>query len=326
MTKSFHLLKKLICVLSCLFMSSVSSAKVVERIVAIVNNEIISLSDLDTLKEKLKKGGLTDDALLKIFDLANLQKNDKEMVQYLIAEKIFDSEIKKGNFEASVERVEKEIGEIARKNGITQDQLKAALKKQGVNLSEYQDFIKSTIERQGLIEREVSSKIKISDDEVYEYYAKTTKEALSEEHFEYTLSHMIFLSSTAGVDAAKQKTLTVLEKIEKGDSFESLASKYSEDPNFTQGGALGTFKGVDLNPKLAQAVKKLNVGEVSSVIDLGGNNFQIIKLVSKKVIPNPKAKAQEGKIRGILFEASFKRQLQDWLDRKRQETFIKINI
>ena len=122
--------------------TSLSQAVVVERIVAIVNSEIVTLSELKEFRKKLKEGGLVDDTLLKAVDKSKLQKSDKAVLDFLIKEKIIDSEITKQNLQVTIERVEQEIRTIAKKNGIDRSKLKQALKAQGVDFSEYQDFIK----------------------------------------------------------------------------------------------------------------------------------------------------------------------------------------
>ncbi|MCB9027155.1 MAG: peptidylprolyl isomerase [Bdellovibrionaceae bacterium] len=303
-----------------------SHAEIIERIVAIVNSEIITLSDLVSYKEKLKKGGLVDDALLKVSDSKKITEDQKELINHLINERLIDSEIKKQNLEATIERVEKEIRSIASKNGISRDQLIAALKNQGVSFSEYQDFLKSTIERQNVIEKEVSSKIKISDDEITEYYLKNSKNKDDSQYFEYELAHMLFLKDNGGTDAAEGRAIEVYNRLSKGQDFSDLASKFSEDPNFSQGGHLGVFKLSDMNKSLAKQVENLKPGEHTKVMMAPGGNYQIVKVNKKKLIPNPHLDVKKPEIQALLFEKAFQLQLSNWLDRKRQDAFIKINI
>ena len=86
--------------------------------------------------------------------------------------------------------VEKEIRRITRERGISRGQLKQALKKQRVSFSEYQEFVRQGLERKSMISREVSSKIKISDDDIASYYIQNSKDA-SSLIFEYKLAHIL---------------------------------------------------------------------------------------------------------------------------------------
>ena len=117
-----------------------------ERIVAIVNSEIITLSDIAAFKKKVKSGGLVDDSLLKMTSAKKLEKDPGALVEHLINERLIDSEIKRQNLTVTIERVEKEIRSIAKKNKITRTQLMEALKSKGASVSEYQDVIKKTLE------------------------------------------------------------------------------------------------------------------------------------------------------------------------------------
>lgn len=261
-----------------LFFSSNVYAEIVDRIVAIINSEIITLSDLNEYREKLKSGGLVDDALLKITDPKKIITDQKLLIQHLINERIIDSEIKKQNLQVTIERVEKEIQNIASKNGITREQLVMALKNQGVAVSDYQDFLKTTLERQGVIEKEVSSKIKITDDEITEFYLKNSDEKENRQFFEYELAHILFLKKNGGSEAAESRAIEVYKKLSSGMSFSDVASKFSEDPNFSQGGTLGTFKLSDMNKSLASEVNKLNPGEFTKVMLAPGGNYQIVFL------------------------------------------------
>ncbi|MCB0408340.1 MAG: hypothetical protein KDD34_09060, partial [Bdellovibrionales bacterium] len=74
--------------------SSFSQAKVIEKIVAIVDDSIVTLSDIDAFKKKVVSGGLLDDALLKMKDPKEIIKSDKAIVEHLIDERVIDSEIK----------------------------------------------------------------------------------------------------------------------------------------------------------------------------------------------------------------------------------------
>ncbi len=302
-------------------------AEVIERIVAVVNSEIITLSDLNQYRDKIKRGGLVDDALLKLSDPKKIISNQKALIDHLISERIVDSEIKKQGIQITVEHVEKEIRSIAEKNGISREQLVMALKNQGVDFSEYQDFLRTTLERQSLIEREITSKIKISEGEISEYYLKNSnKKVDNRQYFEYEIAHILFLSKNGGEAAAETRAIEVYQQLQAGKEFSELASKYSEDPNFTQGGWLGVFKINEMNSSLAKSVIPLDVGQYSKVLLAPGNNYQIVKVNKKRMIPNPHLDAERPTIHAILFEKAFKLQLSTWLERKRQEAFIKINI
>lgn len=303
--------------------SALASAKTVDKIVAIVNDEPVTLSDVEKFKKRLASGGLVDDALLKLSDTQNLLKDRNALLNHLIDEKILDSEIKRKSMEVPIERVEQEIRTIAKNNGISREQLRDALKNKGVSMAQYQDFIRTSLERQGLVEREVTSKIRISDDDVSSYYL-AKKGPSSAQIFEYNLSHILFTSRNGGEESAMNRARSVEERLKNGESFEKLAEQFSEDPNFSRGGSLGTFKAGEMVREIDEALKKLSPGEFSKVIKTSAG-YEIIKLNKRTLISDPKMEEEKENIRRELYAEAFKRQFRLWLNQRREDSFIKIN-
>lgn len=298
-------------------------AKLVDKVVAVVNDAPITKSDVEKFKTKLKTGGLVDDALLKTVDTAALQKDEKLLLNFIIDEKLIDTEVKHKNMEVTIERVEQEIRNIAKGNNISRQQLQTALAAKGVTISQYQDFIKTSLERQSLIEREVTSRIRISDEDVSSYYL-SKKGPSGTQIFEYSLSHILFMPKNGGDAAALKRANDVEEKLKNGQSFDKLAEQYSEDPAFSKGGVLGQFKAGEMLKPIEEAVRKIGPGEVTPVVktSLG---YQIIKVTKRTLISDPKLEEEREDIRHTLSVDAFKRQLRLWLNSRRDEATIRIN-
>ena len=155
-------------VLICLLFTQLSFAEIIERVVAIINDEIVTLTDVDKYADKLKTGGLTDDLLIpNEATKQELMKDKKRLLQTMIDEKIIDSEVKRQKLEVPIERVEQEVRSIAKRNDISRDDLKRAVEEKGIRFSQYQDFIKTGLERHSLIDRAILSKIKIMLDSYF---------------------------------------------------------------------------------------------------------------------------------------------------------------
>lgn len=318
-------MKTLFSLIAVLFFSVLTQAQgqKVDSIVAIVNNETILESDLRKFVSRLDKGGLIDDILLADKKISQLKSDRKAQLEILIDEKILDSEVKRLNLTVTIERVEQEIRSVARKNNISRGELVAALKAQGVSISDYQDFMKTKIERQSLIESEVTSKIRVGEEDILARYLQKNKGA-DNSLFENTLAHIVFNPKKGGPEASLERAKKALARIQNGEAFEVVAEQTSEDTNFTPGGAFGTFKSGELQKTLDDAVARLNVGEVSGVIQTR-MGWQILKLLSRKVVPDPKYEKQKEQIQAQLSEEAFKKQFGDWLALKKQDSFIRIN-
>ncbi len=305
-----------------IFLAATGHAKTVERIVAIVNDQIVTLSDLESFKKTSVTGGLVDEALSGLFDMKAVVKDRDLLVNYLIDERLMDSEVKKRNLSVTIERVEQEIRSITQRNQISRAQLKQALEAKGVVFSDYQNFVKTTLERQSLIEREVSSRIKISDDDIAAHYlANKGKSDL--QVFEYTLSHILFRPSNGGEAAAIQRAENVRKKLSP-ENFNKMAAQYSEDPNFAQDGLLGKFRASDMVKEMADAVRNLDVGDFTVPVKTR-MGIHILKVDKRSLVEDPRLQAEKEQIRGQLFAQAFKKQLRQWLDQKREDSFIRIN-
>lgn len=296
-------------------------AEVVDKIVAVVNDEIITKKDIEAFRKQLQKGKFVDELLIK--DKAAILKNDQALLQQIIDEKIIDSEVKRQELSVTVEKVDQEIRRIAERNRMTKQQMLDELKKQGVSVSEYQNFMKQRLERESLIQKAISSKIRISEEEIQNYYlSQFGNKNLSA--YEFTIAHILFRPKGGDKEGAKERAESVLGKLKSGQNFETLASQHSEDPNFTQGGYLGTFKNGEFLKELEDAVAKINPGQHSEVVQsrLG---YHIVKLINKNITKDPAYEAKKKEIQNILYEKAFSQQFRFWIEQKKAESFIRIN-
>jgi peptidyl-prolyl cis-trans isomerase SurA len=307
----------------CFSVSSADATELVDRIVAIVNSEIITGSGLKDFEHRLNKGSMIDDLLLFGAPASSLKGNREAQLNYLINEKILDSEVKRLNLSVTIERVEQEIRDIAKRNNLSRADMMAAVKAQGMSASEYQDFIRTRIERQSLIEQEVTAKIRVSDEDVMAQYLREHPNA-NTGSYEYTLAQIYFNPKKGGAQKARERAKNVLQKLRAGESFDALAEQNSEDPNFTAGGLLGTFRAGELSKEMENGIRGLAAGDISDVVQ-ARDGFHILKVLEKKVISDPNFEKEKEKIRAALFEQAFQKQLKNWLETKRDDSFIRIN-
>lgn len=304
-------------------MATPANAKTVDKIVAIVNDQIVTASDAENFKKSLSSGGMQDDALIQLVDPRKLMSDRDALLNYLIDDKILDSEVKKKNLEVTVERVEQEVRDIMKKRNVTRAQLAQVLSERGLSMAKYQDYIKQSLERHALIEKEVSSKIRISDEDIASYFT-AKKSGSKNQVYEYTIAHVLIVPKKGKEEAARKKAQAAYEKLKSGQSFETIAEQYSEDPNFSKGGLLGTFTSGEMKPDIENAVKRLQTGEFSPVVH-SKTGYNIFKVVKRTLIADPKMEAEKANIQNALFGEAFKKQFRAWLNERREEAFIKIN-
>lgn len=295
-----------------------SSQEIIDRIYATVNDEIITNSDLASYQKQLKSRLLYEDLLFA--DDAAIEasiKDRKILVEKLINEKILDSEAKKLGINISDDRVQKEIdGKGGEKH------LSSLLAQKSLTIKDYKSFLKKSLARREVINYYVGSKIKISDDDILDYYTSQSKGTATGQSFEYNLSHILFApESTTSKEQAYAAAQEALRLLSEGQSFSSVHSKYNGKSKSDE---FGVFKSGEMLPVIENSISKLKSGETSQVVQspLG---FHIFRVNQKKIVNNPDFERRKQQIFQILFTKGYKEQLDYWLHQKRRSAVVKIN-
>lgn len=294
----------------------------VDKIIATVGSEAVLQSDLNEMPVRLKKDGSVDETLLLDDKIEELKSSRSVQLQYLIREKLVESEIKRQNLAFTDERVNEEMSDLAKKNGMNKAELEAYIKRQGFSVADYKKTLKARMERKSFFESEIVSKLRITDDDAYnEYKARNPNYKPNVNEFKVA---MIFFNPRKGTpEEAFKRAEAVYKKLQAGESFESLADKYNEDSGANPGGYLGQFKTGELNPDMEKAVANLDAGETSSLVRTS-RGYQILKVLDKKVTQDPNFLRYKEQIKAGLVEKNFKRQLKNWFESKKQDAYIKI--
>ncbi len=306
------------------FSMSVFAKDLVDKVIAIVNSEPILQSELSAMPARAKKEGGVDDALLLDEKIDKIKTDSAAQLNYLIREKLVESEVKRLNLNLSEDRINSEMQTMAKRNQMTTAQLQDSLKKQGYSVSEYRNFLKAKLERQSFFENEVISKLRITDEDAYgEFRAQFPKykPALNE----FTIAQIYFNpKKTGGAKLALERAEEVLNKVTAGESFESLANKFNEDPRANKDGVLGSFKSGEFLPEIERAIADLEKNQFTKVVQ-SKIGFHIVKVLDKKVTQDPQFLKIKEQIKASLVEKNFHRQLKNWFESKKQDAYIKIN-
>lgn len=300
----------------------VAAKELVDRIIAIVNSEIVLQSDLRKLQSRLGKPGAIDDTLLLGENVSSLKNNEKAQLEFLIREKLVESEIKRQGLSVGNDRIETELSELARKNQMSRAEFNKIIIKQGFSLDEFKSMQKNRIERQSFFESEIVSKLRITDEDAYGEYQNKNPDARPNIN-EFSIAQIFFSPKNGGAGAALVRAQSVLARIREGESFADLANKFNETPGAAKDGYLGSFRAGEFLPDMERAVSALEVGAVSEVVR-GPAGYHIVKVLSKKTILDPSFVRVKEMIKASLVEKNFQRQLKNWFESKKQDAYIKI--
>jgi peptidyl-prolyl cis-trans isomerase SurA len=300
------------------------SAEIVDRIVAVVNDDVITLIELNSsLKPYTEKIGSLGYPPEKEQEL--LFKVRKDMLDRLINQKIEDQEIKRLKVDISEEQIDQTIERIKETNYLTDEQLRAALAKDGLTMEEYRKKIKSQILRTRLVNLKVKSKIVITKEDVKAYYEKHIEDYGGKQkyHLRNIIMKVSLFSDTKKKLEIQARMDEILEKLKAGESFEVLAAKYSESPAASDGGDLGEFEFDSLSPQLQTAIEKIKPGEFTPVLDTD-QGYQIFFIEEILSAQGKTLEEVTPEIESKLFNESIDKKYRAWIGDLKEQSVIKI--
>lgn len=301
---------------------SPATAEIRNRVVAIVNDQLVTLYELNSKIKELT--GIEPDQIKTKSEKEFLQAR-RDVLDLLINEKIAQGKIKELEISVSQEDVDKALEKVKQDNQLTQEDLLAGLKKRGLSLEAYRESIKNELERMQLINYEVKSKIILREEQVRKYYDEHKDEFTSQGKVRLSI---IFLkqedpASRSEADAIKEKGELILQKLRNGEDFAQLAKIYSQAPGAGEGGDLGLFKESDLNEEMAEIVKNLPAGGVSPLI-IAPNGIRIMKVTEKDSGGTKSFEQAQDAIRSILYKKELDVKYTTWVNELRKKAYTKI--
>jgi peptidyl-prolyl cis-trans isomerase SurA len=301
------------------------SGEVVERIVALVNNEVITLSELEEIGRPLL------DQVRQTAPPAEreerLKKARREVLDHFIESKLLEEEMKKRKIEVPDRDVDAAINDVLKSSNLNEDGLKKALAREGMTLSAYRQKVREELGKMRLVGREIKSKIVIEDEEVRRRYQENPEKY--SEPLEVQLQQVFFpLPQNAPKDqvaAAQREALTILERARRGDDFTQLAKVYSRGPEAGDGGVLGYFKKQELVREVEEAGFKLKPGEISDLVRSPAG-FHILKVLDRKGGElRPFAEVQY-RIREEAMQEESEKKFNAWMKDLKSKAYIEIRL
>lgn len=296
---------------------------VTNAIVAVVNDEIITLYDVNReaqppISEAEKKGALNDTARSQI---------RHTVLDRLIEKKLTEQKIKELKIQVSEEEIRQAIDDVRKQNNIpSQEALVTALAGQGLSFDQYRAQLKEQIEKLKLVSMEVRAKVQVGETEMRDYYAANLAKYTEEES--YRARHIFFKTgakaSPEEIQRAKTTALAVLADAKGGKDFAELAKKFSEDPAARKdGGDLGSFKKGDMQPELEKTILSLKPGEVSELVTTP-IGFHIIKLETRVAGTTKSFESVKADIEEIIYRKKSEERFSQWAKELRGKASVEI--
>jgi peptidyl-prolyl cis-trans isomerase SurA len=257
------------------------SGEVVDRIVAIVNDDVITLSELNATFEPYMK---RIEAQLAGQDREKVVAEGKTAIlNRMIDNKLIEQEAKKSGIVVKDDEIMGVVRDLLKSRNMQMPDLLQALSKDGMTFDGYKQELKEQLQRQQLVRREIRSKLVVTDDEIGDYYRQHRDEYEGKEAIRIK---QILLPVPPGTDPAireraRELAESILKRIKSGEPFESLAAQFSQGPTTAAGGDIGFVEKGHLLPEVETVAQTLGIGAVSPVIE-SSQGFYIIQVVDKR--------------------------------------------
>lgn len=282
----------------------------IERLEAAVNNQVVLMSDLTRFRKTIPLRAQLDPLFGGTpLALEGAKASDASILEFLVDERIILQQ-----FPMADADVEQEINSIQANNRITREQLKQAIGAQGFSFDDYFSLIRIGAAKRNLIDREIRTKVSVSEDDIRNYYYNTYAKGKPAPN-----AYQVEIVTQKN----RSKIESALRELKNGAPFAEIAKKYSDDETAATGGELGILTEEQMNKGIRSEMKKLKVGETSPILGDGKSRYFFIRLAGVRPADDQRIKQVSDQIRAQLAGGEYQRQLQLWLERQRQVAYIR---
>jgi peptidyl-prolyl cis-trans isomerase SurA len=305
-------------------LSAPALASTVDRVVAKVNSEIVTLSAVQdrlfVISQQMQSSG-TEEKMPSQDELMKTALNS------IINERLQAQEAKKVGYTVTEESLLKALDDIKKKNNVTDEQFKEMLAREGRSIESYKEIIRDQILVSRISQMQMGNIQTVPEEEIKKYYVKNQKAFWNPPRVK--ARHILFIVDEGALEKdirlKKIKAREILRRIRAGKNFAELAKKYSEDVSAHEGGKIGVVEHGMLVPEFEEVVFRLKSGEVSDIVKTR-YGLHIIKC--DDVIAGhskPFVEVKE-KILGLLSFNKRKKIYDNWVNELKKTAFVEISL
>lgn len=308
-----------------LLQTPMASALMIDRIVARVNEDIITLSELQEeglpLFERLRQSYTGTELEHQV------RQAEREFLDQLILKRLQLQYAGQIGVTASDGDINAALKDVLARNNLTQEQLVELLTREGLTLQDYKDRLREQIILARLMNQAVRSRVSVDTSEVEAYYSTHQDEfnhaaGVRARHIFFRLDQAGGQAQTTQVEAQAKK---VLQEARNGSDFASLARRHSEDVTAQSGGDLGVLKQGQALPEFEEAIFSMREGEVSEIIRTP-NGLHIVKVESISKGSQRALTEIHAEVERRVMQDKMEKRFRDWINELRDKAFIEITL
>ena len=300
-------------------------AEVADRIVAVVNDEVITLTEFNTAFESVRKKAeenYKNQDLSKILPEARLA-----VLNRIIDQNLIEQEAKKSSIVIKDDELMENINDFLKRRNISMDNLLKDLAKDGANFETYKKDVREQLIRTRLVRREIKYKVTVSEEEIGEYYVKHREDY---EGKEAVRINQILIQFPKNMDEATKAKLRadvdmIYKRLKDGESFEVLAARYSQGPAAAAGGDIGFVERGMILSVVENVAFKLQKDEISDVIE-SPIAFHIIKVIDRRGAGIKPIESVRLEIRERIEGEKMEKKYIEWIKELREKSHVEIKL
>lgn len=302
-----------------------TSGQPLDQMVAIVNEDLITRSELDHAMTAARLQISQQPAATSVSD----KSLEKQVLDQLINKKLQLQAAEAAGIQVSDDDVKEAIQKIASQNNVSVDELMVHVEGEGMSAANYKHEIHDQMVMQKLQQREVAGKISVTPEEVTAFM-KANSTQKSTANNEYRLQDILVpLSDTpsaAEIAAAKERANTLMQKLKSGTSFTALAQAESKGANALQGGDMGWRKLPEIPTAFMEHVPGMKKNGLAGPIQTG-NGFHILLLTDVRQLDSGNQMMADRKsVEMMLMQQKFEQAVQSWVSKLRSTAFISATV
>ncbi len=307
--------------------ASSARASVVERVVAVVGDQAVLLSDLRTravpylvrINQQVPAGAQRSAAISQLYET---------VLQRLVDEQLQEVAAQKAQVTVSAQEISEALERVAAQNGISVERLMEEAQRSGLTDTQYRQEIRRQLLEAKLLNVRIQGRIQVSDEEVRAAYREIVLEQRKELSFQ---AAWIFVdidgSQTASaVEASRQHADAISRAAREGADFAALARAQSTDEaTRMEGGLLPLMVPGKLPAQIDKVLLSLEPGQVSAPVRIG-KHFVVLKLLSRAPSSLPSLAEAEGRVRERVYAEKMAKARERWMENLKRQTHVDLRL
>lgn len=314
-------------ILLCVILTaSVAHAVILDRVVAVVNDDVITLTEVQ--EEGLQAIRRIMQETLGMERERALRSTERQILDDLVLRRLQLQEAQKDKTEATPAEIQSTIEELKRRNGLASDEeLRAALSRELLNEEQFRRGIAEQVMLTKLVAKRVRAKVVVLDEEVQQHYEQ--QQAQFKEIPQFKIRHLLIAvppqATPDEVSRARNRIEEAQTLLKAGTHFLTVAKQYAAGSLASSSGEVWTMKRGELAPELEQIALALPIGQISDVITTpAGFHLMVVEeRTSGQRLPFDQVK---DRLRAALFEQKTEAKFKEWIESLRTKAHVEIKL